>query len=186
LGPTLLDLIGKKEEEKGEETKEEKNGRMEGKRRKVQHTVLDFRVSQGRSPRWKSPADIIVFAYPPPTTPGETPGTGQRLSVCQILITTQASRFMGVLVRSGCCGKSLLLCDPEQLPLQAEGQGAFPASLEGALRTRMKRLEQGGDTPIHEDSSRMHLQSPSHKMDIHLCPRPTQMKNQINESKQGD
>lgn len=35
LGFIFFDLIGKKEEEKGEEIKEEKNGRMEGKRRKV-------------------------------------------------------------------------------------------------------------------------------------------------------
>lgn len=37
--------------------------------------------------------------------------------------------------------KSLLLCDPEQLPLQAGGQGAFPASLAG--RSEDKNAEAG-------------------------------------------
>lgn len=69
MGPTLLDLGGKKEEEKEEETKKRQRKR---KRRETQHTGLDFKVSQGRSPGWKPPADFmscLPICLPPPPPP---------------------------------------------------------------------------------------------------------------------
>lgn len=65
---------------------------MGGKRKKVQCTVLDFKVSQGRSPGWKPPTGFILFAYLPPPTPGESPGRGRRLSECLSNINNNPSK----------------------------------------------------------------------------------------------
>lgn len=80
-----------------------------------------------------------------------------------------------------CCGKSLRLCDPEQLHLQAGGQGAFPVSLAGSFEDKNAKVEA---QQSHKDSFPMHLRSPRHQPITHPGPSSTQMKNQINASKQ--
>lgn len=116
--------------------------------------------------------------------PGKTPGPRQRLSECLSNININPSKQILVnlsLVRSGCCGKSLLLCDPERLCWQAGGQGAFPASLAGSLEDRKAKVGAPQWHTCHQDSFLLPQVPPESKAQAHhpSCPLPTQMKNQI-------
>ncbi|KAL6043340.1 hypothetical protein STEG23_034583 [Scotinomys teguina] len=55
-------------------------------------------------------------------------------------------------VHPGCCGKSLRLCDPEQLHLQAGGQGAFPVSLAGSFEDKKAKVGARQCTPTRSAS----------------------------------
>lgn len=78
------------------------------------------------------------------------------------------------LVHSGCCGKSLLLCDPERLCLQAEGQGAFSASLAGSLEDREAKVGAPQWHTHHQDSFLLLYAPPESKAQAYhpLMPFP--------------
>lgn len=195
MGPTLLDLGGKKEEEREEETKKEKTEEGEEEGNTAHRTRLSSQ--SGKEPRLEASCRLhVLFAYLPPTAPAKTAGAGQQLW-CLSNINNNPRKQIHLslsLVYSGCCSKSLLLCDPEQLHLQAGGQGAFRASLAGSFEDKNAKVGARRQwythpvsfpipqTPLSHTTLGRHfasllsLQSPGHKPIARSCPSPTDEK----------